>query len=255
MRRGFLFLLSIFSTALFFQRCSAASGRSRHWKGLLMFSGDGCENRCKMKHGFFKDSTGEYQLAAVPKRNLVLKCQCYVSRDLRNLIRSKYGLKEANRYGRLNFFGKTQKGRKRLKAIEFVTYDQLQEITAKRKVAEQERFAAIKRAAATTVNEVASRSKNSSTGENRTSFGGMKEKETNAVGKGGTTEVGQSGTTKVGQNGTTGVGQGKTSSQKNIGAIHQAAIENQSLAALMGKILTEEETEELLNTIGTNGPR
>ncbi|CAH0762158.1 unnamed protein product [Bemisia tabaci] len=152
MKNSLLFLISVCLTILLFQPCSTASWKIRYWKGLLLLSKDGCANRCKFKHGYFTDAAGETQLAAKAKRGIIPgKCQCMVSPELRKYITQKISLKEANTYGRLNFFGMTKRARNRLGGkVEFITYEQLQQRleAKKRTAAEFDRIVAANRAAA-----------------------------------------------------------------------------------------------------------
>nr|XP_018896028.1 PREDICTED: uncharacterized protein LOC109029830 isoform X2 [Bemisia tabaci] len=203
MKNSLLFLISVCLTALPFQPCSTASWKIRYWKGLLLLSKNGCANRCKFKHGYFTDAAGETQLAAKAKRGIIPgKCQCMVSPELRKYITQKISLKEANTYGRLNFFGMTRRARNRLGGkVEFITYEQLQQRleAKKRTAAEFDRIVAANRAAA------AARSSSSNPGSRSTTPGLSGASTPGSLGTSGisTPAIGTSGspTPKAGQSG------------------------------------------------------
>nr|XP_018896030.1 PREDICTED: uncharacterized protein LOC109029832 [Bemisia tabaci] len=162
MRERIFILIFISLAALYFHPCSTLSWKLRHWKGLLMFSKNKCEDRCKFKHGYFRDEHRQYQLASRASRKIIPgKCQCMVSKELKDYITKHHSKKVAKRYALLNFFGRTKKGRDELQnlGMVFITYEQLNDIVKKRaaeeklqaaqRAAEQEKLLAAKKAALT----------------------------------------------------------------------------------------------------------
>nr|XP_018896029.1 PREDICTED: uncharacterized protein LOC109029831 [Bemisia tabaci] len=149
MRERMFILIFISLAVLYFHPCSTLSWKLRHWKGLLMFSKNKCEDRCKFKHGYFRDDLRQYQLASRASRKIIPgKCQCMVSKELTDYITKHHSKKVAKRYALLNFFGRTKKGRDELQnlGMVFITYEQLNDIVKKR--AAEEKLQAAQRAAA-----------------------------------------------------------------------------------------------------------
>ncbi|CAH0762157.1 unnamed protein product [Bemisia tabaci] len=140
MRTARTVVLSVGLLVLISQLGTIFAWKYKYYKGILLLSKDLCANRCKLKHGFFKDGNGVYQPASVAKR-YIIKCQCMVSRQLKTYIKKRWGRTASTWYSFYNFFGMKKRSRKYLEKqivkekkkkttfveeIEFITYEKLQ---------------------------------------------------------------------------------------------------------------------------------